>query len=187
MARHDDDPVEPNHSVQHRYPEGVRFCGLCGGELRMRPVLPDRRMFKVCAGCGYIDFAGPKTAAGCLVIESGRILLLRRAIPPQLGRWTFPGGYIDLGETPEAAAVRETLEEVGVGVRTSRLFGVYTDPADPKVIVIVYLAAPGAETPIVSPEASEVRYFSADEIPWAELAFRSTYQALSDWVSAASR
>ena len=74
-----------------------------------RLVLPDRRRHSVCAGCGFVDFRGPKLVAGCLIVSDGKVLLLRRGIEPQLGKWTFPGGYVDLGETPEQAALRETL------------------------------------------------------------------------------
>ena len=100
MAEQDDRPVEPRHEIQHQYPVNVRFCPLCGGAMELRTVLPDRKRHKVCSRCGYIDFQSPKLVAGCLVIDAGRVLLLRRAIPPRLGYWTFPGGYVDFGEMP---------------------------------------------------------------------------------------
>jgi NADH pyrophosphatase NudC (nudix superfamily) len=92
-----DDPVEPNHHLQHQYPANVRFCALCGGPMELRPVLPDVRRLKVCARCGFVDFPSPKLVAGCLVVDHRRVLLLRRGIVPRLGFWTFPGGYVDLG------------------------------------------------------------------------------------------
>jgi len=178
----DDKPAEVNHHVQHRHPNGVRFCALCGGEMRLRVVVPDGRRHKVCSACGFVDFLGPKLVAGCLVVEGGKLLLLRRGINPARGKWTFPGGYVDHGETPLQAAVRETEEEVGMRVRAGELLGLYADPDDPVAAVAVYFAQPGAEAPSLSPEAIEVRYFAADEIPWDEVAFRSTRDALSDWV-----
>jgi NADH pyrophosphatase NudC (nudix superfamily) len=129
MKIEDDAPVTPNHRVQHRYPEAIRFCALCGGEMQVRTVMPDRKRLKVCAACGYVDFQGPKLAAGCPIIDSGRVLLLRRGIVPQIGKWTFPGGYVDLGETPRLAALRETIEEVGKTVTPGPLLGLYSDPA----------------------------------------------------------
>jgi ADP-ribose pyrophosphatase YjhB (NUDIX family) len=187
MNTHDDDlPVEANHHIQHQYPHNIRFCALCGGEMRVRMVLPDRKPFKVCSKCGFVDFPGPKLVAGCLVIDAGRVLLLRRGIQPQIGRWTFPGGYVDLGEAPAQAALRETSEEVGMTVTIGRLLGVYSDPARPIAVVVVYLAEPGAQAPGLSQEATEARYFRPDEIPWAEIAFRTTHDALGDWVALAS-
>jgi ADP-ribose pyrophosphatase YjhB (NUDIX family) len=183
MATEDDAPVTANHHVQHRYPEAIRFCALCGGEMRMRIVMPDRKRLKVCAACGYVDFQGPKLVAGCLVIDSGRVLLLRRGIMPQIGRWTFPGGYVDLGETPKQAAIRETIEEVRMTVTLGPLLGLYADPAHPIAAVAVYIAAPGVEAPAISDEATEVRYFAPDEIPWDDLAFHTTREALANWIA----
>jgi ADP-ribose pyrophosphatase YjhB (NUDIX family) len=181
------DPVEANHHLQHRYPGNVRFCALCGGAMRTRVVLPDRKRFKVCERCGFVHFPGPKLVAGCLVIDTGRVLLLRRGNEPRIGTWTFPGGYVDLGETPVQAAIRETLEEVGMRVATDGLHGVYADAQNPIAAVVVYLARPGAEAPRPSPEATEVKYFAADEVPWNDLSFRTTDDALRDWVALVSK
>jgi len=179
----DDRPVHADHRVQHRYPADVRFCALCGGEMRPREVLPDRKRFKVCARCGFVDFPSPKLVAGCLVVERGNVLLLKRGIEPALGRWTFPGGYVDLGEHPKDAAVREVAEEVHMGVRAGDLLGVYFAPSNPIAVIVVYLAEPGSNPPSVSDEATEVGYYEASAIPWDDLAFDTTRQALSDWVA----
>src|SRR5437588_2065800 len=179
----EDSPVEANHHIQHQFPHNVRFCALCGGEMRLRMVLPDRKRFKACGRCGFVDFPGPKLVAGCLVIDAGRVLLLRRGIMPRLGQWTFPGGYVDLGETPEQAAIRETAEEVGMNVRLGALLGLFSDAANPHAAVAVYLAEPGSEPPGLSEEATEVRYFAPDEIPWTDLAFNTTRACLEDWVA----
>ncbi|MGH7247093.1 MAG: NUDIX domain-containing protein [Pseudomonadota bacterium] len=179
----DDEPVQPNHHLQHQYPANIRFCALCGGEMQARIVLPDRKRNKVCAKCGFIDFPSPKLVAGCLVIDGGKVLLLRRGITPRIGYWTFPGGYVDLGETPRQAALRETVEEVGMNVRIERLIGVYADPVNPIAVVVVYVASAGTEAPGLSEEATEVRYFTPAEIPWNEVAFRTTHDALTDLVA----
>jgi ADP-ribose pyrophosphatase YjhB (NUDIX family) len=177
------DTVEVNHHVQHRYPDGVRFCPLCGAAMEPRLVLPDRKRHKVCSRCGFVNFLGPKLVAGCLVVDSGRVLLLRRGIEPARGRWTFPGGYVDLGETPEQAAVRETMEEVGMRVRAGRILGLYADRENPNVAVAVFFAEPGDDPPSQSHEALETRYFVPGEIPWQEIAFPTTIAALRDWVA----
>jgi 8-oxo-dGTP diphosphatase len=176
-------PVRVNHHVQHRYPLGIRFCPLCAGQLEDRILLPDGREHKVCAECGFVHFLGPKLVAGCLVIDRGRVLLLRRGIEPEVGKWTFPGGFVDFGETPDQAALRETMEEVGMHVRIERHLGLYADPANPHAAVAVYMASPGPEVPGVSDEATEVRFFAPAEIPWDEIAFRTTREALRDWLA----
>jgi ADP-ribose pyrophosphatase YjhB (NUDIX family) len=150
--------------------------------MRLREVLPDHKRFKVCDQCGYVDFSGPKLVAGCLVIEQGKVLLLRRGIAPRIGKWTFPGGYVDLGETPESAAIRETREEVGLQVRLGPMLGLFSDPADPVAAVAVYFAELISGTPSLSEEATEVRFFGPDELPWDDLAFHTTESALKAWV-----
>jgi ADP-ribose pyrophosphatase YjhB (NUDIX family) len=179
----DDLPVHADHHIQHQFPQNVRFCALCGSEMRLRTVLPDQKRFKVCVSCGFVHFPGPKLVAGCLVVDSGRVLLLRRGIEPQIGKWTFPGGYVDLGESPEAAALRETREEVGLQVQLGRLFGVYSDPAQPLAAVVVYMARPGIERATVTDEATEIRYFAPQDVPWHEIAFPTTRDALRDWTA----
>jgi ADP-ribose pyrophosphatase YjhB (NUDIX family) len=111
------------------------------------------------------------------------VLLIRRGIGPALGKWTFPGGYVDYGENSADGAVRETLEEVGMRVKLGPLLGVFTDSTAPALTVVVYLAEPGKEAPSVSEEASEARYFAPNEIPWRELAFPTTTDALTGWVA----
>jgi mutator protein MutT len=180
----DDQPVEINHDVQHRYPREINFCALCGGIMTLRLVLPDRRRYRVCSRCGYVAFLSPKLVAGCLVVENGCVLLLRRAINPQLGRWTFPGGYVDLSETPVQAAVRETREEVGMDVQIGNLLGLYWSEPHPSAVVAVYLATPAKGSPKTSEEAAEVSYFAPDRIPWEDIAFGTTRAALHDWVKA---
>jgi ADP-ribose pyrophosphatase YjhB (NUDIX family) len=178
----DERPLHADHRIQHQFPGNVRFCALCGDEMRVRTVLPDHKRFKACRRCGFVFFPGPKLVAGCLVIETGRVLLLRRGIEPQIDKWTFPGGYVDLGETPAEAALRETREEVGMRVELGRILGVYADPVHPVAAVVVYIAKPGGEEATVTDEATEVRYFAPPDIPWHEIAFTTTRDALRDWL-----
>ena len=144
---------------------------------------PENVERKVCTRCGFVLFPGPKLVAGCFVVDSGRVLLIRRGIEPALGKWTFPGGYVDFGENSADAAVRETLEEVGMRVKLGALLGVFTDLTAPALTVVVYLAEPGDEAPAISDEASETRYFAPDDIPWHDLAFPTTADALTAWVA----
>jgi 8-oxo-dGTP diphosphatase len=171
---------EANHQLQHQYPRNVKFCPMCGGALEVRIVAPDNRENKVCTRCGFVYFLSPKLVAGCIIADGERVLLIRRGLEPSLGKWTYPGGYVDLGETPQKCALRETVEEVGMTVREPELLGIYADrrEAAPSIITVTYVTKPGAEAPMVTPEATEVRYFGVDEIPWNDLAFDTTVQAL---------
>jgi len=164
----------------------VRFCPLCGYPLLMQPVGPEGRHHPSCAGCGFVFYLNPQLVVGTLPRQDGRVLLLRRNIEPAKGLWVFPGGYVDLGESVEEAAHRETREEVNVEIRLDGLLGVYSFSTSPSAI-IVYLASVLAGEPRSGPEAQEVRWVGPDEIPWRELAFPSTGAALADWVKSLGR
>jgi ADP-ribose pyrophosphatase YjhB (NUDIX family) len=178
MTNHD--PIHANHHVQRDYPAKVKFCPLCGAGMESRLLMPENAERKVCTRCGFILFPGPKLVAGCFVIDAGRVLLLRRGIEPAVGKWTFPGGYVDYGENVAEAAERETLEEVGMRVSLGPLLGVFNDGA---ITVVVYLAAPGKDPPSLTVEATEVRYFAPDDVPWHDVAFPTTTDALTAWVA----
>lgn len=159
-----------------------RYCMHCGERLMSAVPERDTRSRLVCMECGFIHYINPRPVAGTLPVRAdGAVLLLRRAIEPRMGAWVFPGGYMDVGETAEEAAARETLEEANLEVVNLRLSGVYTR-TEPGVVVIVYEADAIGEAS-VGDEAAEVAWFAPHEIPWAELAFDSTESALRDWVA----
>lgn len=171
MTAHKHDPLDP----------GYRFCPKCGGSLEKRVVEahdPRERLF--CARCGFIFYLDPKLSVGTIVRGGEGFLLLRRAINPGYGRWVFPGGYVDRGETVEEAAAREALEETGVRIALGRLVDIYSY-ARRAIVVIVYEATAVSGEPHATPEALEVRWFAPDAVPWGELAFPSTRSAMRDY------
>jgi 8-oxo-dGTP diphosphatase len=150
------------------------FCPRCGASARV-----DFPRSLHCSSCGYVAFFNPKPV-GCAIAREadGRVWLARRGFEPGRGLWSMPGGFVDLGETVEEAIVRELREELGVQARIGALVGVYSR-ADDRTVVIVYEAALGGE-PGTSDEATEVRAFAPDAIPWDELAFWNDAAALRD-------
>ena len=111
----------------------------------------------------------------------GGIVLVKRAIEPSYGKWVFPGGYVDRGETVEQAAVRETKEECGVDVRLDSLLNVYSY-ASFYVVIIVYAAHVVGGELSAGDECLEYRIFPKQKIPWRDLAFPSTRQALNEYM-----
>ncbi len=101
--------------------------------------------------------------------EDGRIVLIQRRNPPP--GWALPGGFVDVGETVEQAAVREVREETGLEVRLGELLGVYSDPArDPRGHTIsVVFTGEARGTPQAGDDAGAVQAFALDALP--ELAF----------------
>jgi ADP-ribose pyrophosphatase YjhB (NUDIX family) len=157
------------------------YCPECGAGLALRLVKVGEPERLVCATCDYVHFPDPKVAAGCIVEWDGGIVLLRRAIEPGHGKWVFPGGYVDRGEPVEDAARRETREECALEVRLTSLLNVYSYAGRP-VVVVVYTGERIGGVPEAADEALEVRSFPPDEIPWDELAFPSTFDALREYV-----
>ncbi len=160
-----------------------RFCPACGGPLESRQLKAGDPARLVCTRCGFILYLDPKVAVGTVITAADdRIVLVRRAIEPGYGLWVFPGGYVDRGEEITAAALREAREEAGLQVRLEGLINIYSYPGRPIIIVVYRASIVGGELAI-DDESLEARLFSRAEIPWNELAFRSTREALDDHFS----
>lgn len=171
----------------HDHDDLYRFCPRCGGALSSRQLKagdPDRL---VCDACGFVFYLDPKIAVGTIIHSADhRIVLVRRAIDPGYGKWVFPGGYVDRGEEITSAAIREAREECGLHVRIDSLVNIYSYPGRAP-IVIVYAASIIAGELAVDEEGLEADWFERDRIPWDELAFRSTNEALRDYLKSAAR
>lgn len=159
----------------------IRYCLQCGETLVWRYVQVEGKNRFVCGECKVIAYQNPKIVGATLPIENGKVYLLRRAIEPAYGLWSHPAGYMEMGETVEQAALRETWEEIRTRVRIVGPPKIYSYP-DAVVVTILYPAEVIGPTPKPGPESLEVRAFRPNEIPWKKLAFRSTFHALKDWV-----
>lgn len=162
-------------------PPAYRFCPRCGNPLDSRILKAGEPPRLVCRACAFVFFLDPKVAAGVVFSHDGGILLVQRAIHPSYGKWVFPGGYVDRGETLEEAALREVREESGLAVRLTRLLGVYSYPGNP-VVVVAYTGEVTGGSLTIDDESLAARPFPPSEIPWNQLAFPSTVQVLKDFV-----
>ena len=162
--------------------EPFRFCPRCAGALESRVLKATEPERLVCVQCSFVHYIDPKVAVGTIITdEAGRIVLVKRAIEPGYGKWVFPGGFIDRGETVEAAAVREAREECGLDVRLDRLINIYSYPGV-AVIIIAYAATSVGGCLVCDDESLEAQLFAPDQIPWSDLAFKSTKEALEDFL-----
>jgi 8-oxo-dGTP diphosphatase len=163
------------------------FCPMCGGELEPRSIKQKEPERLVCVRCGFVFYLDPKVAVGTIIRdESGRIALVKRAIEPGYGKWVYPGGYVDRGELVRDAAVREAREESGLQVQLGRLINVYSYPGRAPV-VIVYEATIVGGVLCADDECLDAQFFEAHEIPWDDLAFPSTHDALREYLSGVKR
>ena len=168
-----------DHFVMHEQPD-FQFCPVCGGPLKSSKLKEHEPSRLICADCDFVFYLDPKLVASSVVELNGRIVLLRRGIAPQKGKWVVPGGYVDRGEAVEAAALRETEEECGIKTRVKDLLGIYSYPGQP-VVVVFYVAEYLSGELSAGDETQEVKLFHPEEIPWDGLAFPSTADALKDY------
>jgi 8-oxo-dGTP diphosphatase len=164
-----------------------RFCPVCGGRMQEKTLKAGDRPRLVCPACGFVFYLDPKVAVGTIIARpDGSVALVRRTIDPGYGKWVFPGGYVDRGEVVRDAAVREAREECGLEVRLDRLLNLYSYPRR-TAIIVVYLATPVGGVLAAGDEADEARWFRPEDIPWDDLAFPSTADALREFYEAAER
>ena len=159
------------------------YCSACGAKLQGRPPI-------ACPACGIRHWVNAKPCAGVLVMRHERLLLLRRANEPWLGRWDIPGGFCDAAEHPIETAIREAREECGLEVEVTGFLGLwldrYPDPADPdrgKITLNAYYhARAGADVGRPDPaETTEIGWFEPDALP-PEIAFPDHAEAvLAAW------
>lgn len=114
-----------------------------------------------------------------MLIEHGRLLLVRRAMEPEKGKWSLPAGYLDPGESPAETAVRETREETGLAVRVTGLVDAfYNAPGKGAAVFLLYRAerAGDERPPVAGDDADAAGFFGREELP--PLAFASTFAAV---------
>lgn len=159
-------------------------CPRCGAEIE--PLDDGARV--ECANCGFKHYASSKpTASGLVIDDEGRILLARRAIEPDKGKWDLPGGFLQEAEDPRDALVRELEEETSMRVEPVEFFDVvidrYGEDDDAQYTLNLYWLCRVLEgEPTPADDVAELRWFDADELPPPdELAFRNNVHVLSRW------
>ena len=162
-------------------PGDFNFCQRCGGGLEEKHI--DGRMRHHCPACGWVVFLDPKVAAVALVTDGDGLVMVKRGVEPEYGKWAFPSGYVDRGEVVEAAAVREVKEETGLDVALDALVGVYSLEGNP-VVLAVYSAHIVGGAVSVGHDALDVRTFPLDGLP--QLPFPHDEQMLRDWQATVS-
>lgn len=150
----------------------IRHCRACGHEVAYRVPADDNRERAVCLRCQHIDYENPLNVVGTVPVWEDQVLLCRRNIEPRHGFWTLPAGFMELGESTEAGALRETDEEAGARIELQGLFSVLNVVRVGQVH-LYYRAQLKDTTFAPGPETIEARLFREDEIPWDTLAFRT--------------
>ena len=157
----------------------MRFCSKCGHQVSLSIPKGDTRERYICTSCATIHYENPRNVVGTIPVWQDQVLLCKRAIHPRLGYWTLPAGFLEVGESTAAGAVRETLEEAGADVKIGPLFSLL-NVIHAEQVHLFYLAQ--LTDPIFSPgiESLEVALFSESDIPWNDLAFPTIRKTL-EW------
>lgn len=155
----------------------MKYCSECGNKVAFQKRARGAVSRFLCTACRAVFYQSPKLAAGCIADWDGEILLCRRANAPAQGLWGFPAGFVADGESVSAAATRETLEEANVAVEIQRPYALFHIPHANQLRVI-YLARLLDNHFKTGPETLEVKLFAESQVPWSDLAFTTTHNAL---------
>lgn len=158
-------------------PRSIKHCRACGGAAAYATPEGDNRERATCTVCGTIHYENPLNVVGTLPVWQDKVLLCRRAIEPRHGLWTLPAGFMELGETTEDGALRETVEEAGAHVELEGLFTLF-NVARVGQVHFFYRARMRDIDFVPGPESLEAKLFGEAEIPWDQLAFRTTRRTL---------
>jgi ADP-ribose pyrophosphatase YjhB (NUDIX family) len=161
----------------------IAYCHQCGSSAQVEIPAGDNRPRYVCSNsnCSFVLYENPKIVVGCIPELDGRILLCKRAIEPRAGFWTVPAGFMELGETVEEAACRETLEEACAEVELGSLLAMINLLHTGQVHIFFRARLP---EPVFAPgeESLEVELVPIDDIPWDHIAFPSISIAMREYL-----
>jgi 8-oxo-dGTP diphosphatase len=156
-----------------------QYCPRCRTELVDQEVYG--RVRRVCPSCRFIQFIDPKVGVAMLAEREGRVLLVKRKMDPAKGSWCLPGGFMEMGETPQETAIRECREETGLDIEITRLIDVYYyEDFRGSGVSIVYKGK--VIDGVIQPgdDAEAVDFFGPDELP-ENIVFKSNLQILAVW------
>ncbi len=155
----------------------IHYCSNCGHETKKTVPEGDHRLRDVCDHCQTIHYQNPRVVTGCLPVYKDKVLMCKRAIEPRKGFWTLPGGFMELGETIEEGAARETREEACAKVTIESLYMLF-NVVHVGQLSAFFLAKMESSEFAPGEESEDVALFSEDEIPWDQLAFSTIGRTL---------
>lgn len=157
----------------------MNYCSNCGSTVTLKIPVDDTRERHVCSGCKTIHYENPRNVVGTIPVWQDKVLLCKRAIQPRLGYWTLPAGFLEVGESTETGAKRETQEEAGAIVEIGPLFSLLnvTHVEQVHLFYLANLVEPKYQAGV---ESLEVELFAEKDIPWNDFAFPTIRKTL-EW------
>ncbi|MBN1884000.1 MAG: NUDIX hydrolase [Candidatus Krumholzibacteriota bacterium] len=146
--------------------EPFEYCPRCRSALQ--PVEEEEGRIRMrCPDCGFVDYHNPAPAAGVLLRDGGRVLLVRRRFDPFRGLWTIPSGYIEYEEDVRGTAVREVREETGLEIDLGPVIGAvscHDDPRGNTLLVLFGAEVTGGEA-VAGDDADDIGWFAPGDLP----------------------
>lgn len=164
----------------------IKHCRLCGQAVNYQVPPDDNRERAVCGQCGEIHYENPINVVGTVPVWDQQVLLCLRNIEPRRGLWTLPAGFLELGESTEEGALRETDEEAGARIEMLGLFTVL-NVVHVGQVHFFYRARLLDTRFDPGPESIEARLFFEHEVPWDQIAFRTVRETLQHFFADRAR
>lgn len=164
-----------------------QFCPHCGVELEERELSDDKRR-QVCPECDWIHFLNPIPVAVCTAFNSqGQLLVIRRDIRPARGEWALPGGFMEVGETPEETCLRELAEETGFQATLISFLDIYDHDSDfyGELLIIGYAARITGGELELDDEVQAAEFVAPEAVP--PIPFRSHRRLIEQALAAGYR
>jgi ADP-ribose pyrophosphatase YjhB (NUDIX family) len=155
----------------------MKYCCECGAPVALSRPRGKALVRYVCEGCRRVYYHSPRLVAGCIAASDDSVLLCQRGVEPGYGLWNLPSGFVEMPERAPGGAAREALEEANVAVDVERLYALFHIPHINQTL-LVYLARLLDAQVVAGPETLAARLFKEAEVPWDQLAFATTQNAL---------
>jgi ADP-ribose pyrophosphatase YjhB (NUDIX family) len=165
----------------------MNYCYHCATPLESRLLPGDDLERGVCPACGWVHYQNPRVLVGVHLYHQQKMFWIKRGTAPNKGRWTFPGGFLEQGETLQTAASRELLEETGIRIPAQQLapFGMLSLLTMDQVYLSFRCRCDSELAATLTTEIEDWGWFSEQDAPWQELAYsgtidqvRETYQCI---------
>ncbi len=149
----------------------INYCIQCGNPLKEKEI--EGKIRKFCSNCGYIHYINPIPIVAIVVNNNGKILIVKRGIEPEKGKWVLPGGFVDGDESPVQAAKRELKEETNLEAEDVKLITLVSTKSEMygPILMLGYEALNVSGNPAPGDDAVEVKF--KEIVDLNEIAFKS--------------
>ena len=134
----------------------------------------------LCSKCGDQMYLDPKLAVAGIIPYKDKIVMIKRGVEPNIGKWSFPSGYVNRYETLENALKREVNEECGITIEVGWIVGIYSDKNNPVILAVFHANWKNGELKVNDDEVIDVDIFSLKKLP--DLAFLHDKKIIKDWI-----